>query len=132
MNGFKRKILLIDDDRVLTGIVRTALEKVDFEVLTAQDGAEGINLALHQRPDLILLDLLLPKMNGYQVLRELKKNPATQNIPIVYLSAQDGEAEKYWAIEMGADDYVSKPFDIFHLIRRIHEHLEAAEEVPAY
>lgn len=124
MNGFKKKILLIDDDRVLTSLVKMALEKIDFEVVIANDGAQGICQAIDQSPDLILLDLLLPKMNGYQVLRELKNNDRTRNIPIVYLSAQEGEAEKYWAAQMGANDYISKPFDIFNLIQRIHQQLE--------
>lgn len=100
-------ILLIDDDEKLCALMRDYLSPQDMEVSIALKGADGLRLAREEHCDLILLDLMLPDMNGLEILRELRR---TSSVPIIILSAQDSEADRVAGLEMGSDDYISKPF----------------------
>ncbi len=112
----KSRILVVDDDRNIRQLVRLYLEKDGFEVHEAETGDKGLDAFRKQPPDLMLLDLMLPGMDGWQVCREVRK---VSNIPIIMLTAKDETFDKVLGLELGADDYVTKPFDPKELIARI-------------
>ncbi|MFZ5806084.1 MAG: response regulator [Verrucomicrobiota bacterium] len=113
------KILVIDDEPDVVDIVAINLKSSGFEVLKALDGAEGLRLAQQEMPDLILLDLMLPKMSGLEVCNTLKKDPTTEKIPILMLTAKAKPQERIEGFEYGADDYIPKPFSPRELILRV-------------
>lgn len=117
------KILVVDDEKNILELVRFNLEREGYQVLTALDGAQGLELARKETPDLIVLDVMLPEMNGIEVCRELHQDAATKNIPIVMLSARAEELDRVLGLEMGADDYVTKPFSPRELVARIKARL---------
>ncbi len=108
----KKKILLVDDEPDIQVIISGRLTALGFEVLIAKDGQEGLDLARKESPDLILLDLMLPKLDGYKVCRMLKFDKAFENIPVVIFSAKGSDADKKLAEQVGADAYMVKPFDL--------------------
>lgn len=113
----KQRILVVEDDlSILTGLSMN-LNFEGYEVLQAQDGREGLRKALDERPDLLVLDVMLPELNGYEVLQELR-NRGIQ-VPVVVLSAKGLEADKILGLDLGADDYVTKPFGLQELLARI-------------
>src|SRR5690625_4977372 len=114
------KILVVDDEQPIADILKFNLEKEGYEVIVAYDGEEAINLALEEKPDLILLDIMLPKKDGNEVCREIRK---TENMPIIMLTAKDSEIDKVLGLELGADDYVTKPFSNRELIARVKANL---------
>jgi len=114
MNEFAR-ILVIDDDRQIVEVVAACLKGEGYAVSHAYDGEEGLRLALDTRPDLILLDLMLPKRSGLDVVRALRQT----NVPVVILSARDSETDRTVGLELGADDYVTKPFSARELMARV-------------
>ena|SRR3989338_2294085 len=119
-----KKILLVDDEKDLVSTLRTLLEAKGYEVISATDGLEGLEKAKKEKPNLILLDVMMPNLNGYQVCRALKKDPNFKHIPIVMLTAKAQESDKFWGIESGADDYVTKPFDSLNLLEKIKNNLK--------
>ncbi|MBQ2732429.1 MAG: response regulator transcription factor [Opitutales bacterium] len=123
------RILIIEDDEAIRDVVRYTLENNGFEnVLVAADGAEGLALATRERPALILLDLMLPKIDGLEVCRRLKRNEATREIPIVMLTAKSEESDIVLGLELGAVDYITKPFSAKVLVARIRAHLRQVFE----
>src|SRR5690625_5097673 len=110
------KILVVDDEQPIADILKFNLEKEGYEVIVAYDGEEAIELALKEEPDLILLDIMLPKKDGNEVCREIRK---THQMPIIMLTAKDSEIDKVLGLELGADDYVTKPFSTRELIARV-------------
>lgn len=112
-------VLLIEDEANITQLIRYNVEQAGFRLLAARDGEEGLRLVERDRPHLILLDLLLPRLNGLDVCRRLKQRPETREIPIIMLTAKAAEADKVQGLELGADDYVTKPFSPRELIARI-------------
>ena len=112
------KILIIEDDRVIARGLEQNLIFEGFDVLVAEDGEPGLELAVDRIPDLILLDLMLPRMNGFEVLRELARLEI--EIPVIVLTARAEEADKLRGLGLGADDYVTKPFSLKELLARIH------------
>lgn len=119
------KILIIEDDASIQMGIKTFLESEGLEVFTAGDGEEGVNSALENRPDLITLDLMLPKMNGYDVCKELRSKGI--KTPIIMLTAKTDELDKILGLEIGADDYMTKPFSIRELHARIRAQLRRLE-----
>jgi DNA-binding response OmpR family regulator len=109
-------ILLVDDETSILDVVRYNLEKSNFQVITARDGLEALRLAQSEKPDLILLDLMLPGVDGFEVCRRLRSE---SNIPIIMLTARDEEVDRVVGLELGADDYVVKPFSTRELIARV-------------
>lgn len=107
----KKKILLVDDEPNIQMIVGARLAAMGFEVLIAKDGQEGLDLAREELPDAILLDLMLPKLDGYKVCRMLKFDKAFEKIPVIIFSAKGSDADKKLAEQAGADEYMVKPFD---------------------
>lgn len=119
-------ILIVDDETDLVAVLRFGLEADGFAVIDAGDGEEGLRRARQDRPALIVLDLMLPKLDGYKVCRSLKYDERYRSIPILILSARSGEQNRRLALEMGADGFVSKPYDMRDLIGKIREKLGIA------
>ena len=115
----KAKILIVDDEKNILEAVKYNLEKEGWAVSTAADGAKGLDAARAQLPDLILLDWMLPEMTGLEVCRTLKQDAKTRHIPIIMLTVKSDETDKVLGLEMGADDYVTKPFSPRELVARI-------------
>lgn len=121
------KILIIEDDDAIREVVRYALESNGFkDVLEAADGDEGLAVALRERPTLILLDLMLPKTDGLEVCRRLKREESVRDVPVVMLTAKGEESDIVLGLELGAVDYITKPFSTKVLVARIRAHLRQA------
>ena len=114
------RILLIEDDLNLTELVRYNLERDGYDVSLAEDGEEGLMMAMEQPPDLILLDWMLPNLSGIEICRRLRRNAELANVPIIMLTARTEEGDRVRGLETGADDYVTKPFSPRELIARIN------------
>lgn len=121
------KILVVDDEQPIADILKFNLEKEGYEVLVANDGETAIELAEESRPNLVLLDLMLPGKDGNEVCREIRK---TQTMPIIMLTAKDSEIDKVLGLELGADDYVTKPFSNRELIARVKANLRRHQQEP--
>ncbi|MEO0452893.1 MAG: response regulator transcription factor [Verrucomicrobiota bacterium] len=125
-----KKILLIDDEPDVLDLVEVNLKSSGFKVLSAQDGEEGIRKARTDQPGVIVLDLMLPRMSGLEVCKILKKDPATMGIPVIMLTAKSDEVDRIVGLELGADDYVTKPFSPRELVLRIKSVLRRASTEP--
>ena len=124
-------ILLIEDEADVADLVRYHLKKAKYRVLHALDGAEGLAMVQQERPDAVVLDIMLPRMNGFEVAKKLKSDPTTESIPVLILSAK-GEAEsRIKGLELGAEDYLPKPFSPRELVLRIKALLRRSSSVPA-
>jgi two-component system response regulator VicR len=127
-----KKILVVDDEKPISDIVKFNLAKEGYDVYTAYDGEEALEKVTEVEPDLILLDLMLPKMDGLEVAREVRK---TYDMPIIMVTAKDSEIDKVLGLELGADDYVTKPFSNRELVARVKANLRrgatATKEVEA-
>ncbi len=116
-------VLIVDDEPFIVETVRFALEQAGYACLLAYDGEEAMRIARAQNPGLILLDIMLPKLNGFQICRLLKFDEKYRHIPIVMLTARAQERDRLLGTETGADAYVTKPFEIPELLRVIERHL---------
>jgi CheY-like chemotaxis protein len=123
-NG-KRKILVVDDEPNVRKLLRTLLKK-KFTVLEAEDGSQAVNVASTEKPDLILMDIMMPKMDGYSSCYALKSKPATRSIPIIMLTAIDLRLNLQLSREIGADGYITKPFNSRDLLDNITQVLATA------
>jgi two-component system response regulator VicR len=119
------KILVVDDERPIADILKFNLEKEGYEVICAFDGGEALRMAFEEQPDLILLDLMLPVKDGMDVCREVRSRLQT---PIIMLTAKDTEIDKVLGLELGADDYVTKPFGTRELLARVKAHLRRTQK----
>jgi two-component system, OmpR family, phosphate regulon response regulator PhoB len=113
-------VLVVEDEADVVDLLRYNLTKAGFSVLVAGDGLEGLNIARQQRPDLIVLDLMLPAMDGYSVCRVLRKDSGIESVPILILTARGEPDERVRGLETGADDYLTKPFSPRELVLRVH------------
>jgi two-component system alkaline phosphatase synthesis response regulator PhoP len=113
------KVLLVEDEANIRQLIRYNLEKENFQVLEASDGLQGIILAKVEKPDLLILDLMLPGADGLEVCRTLKGNALTADLPIIMLTARSEEVDKVIGLELGADDYMTKPFSPRELVARV-------------
>ena len=120
----KKTILIVDDEKPIVDILVYNLQKEGYDTLEANDGELAVKLALEKKPDLILLDIMLPKMDGLAVCKRIRH---TLNVPILMLSAKDEEIDKILGLELGADDYVTKPFSVRELMARVKANLRKAE-----
>ncbi len=115
----KKKVLVVDDEKDIVDILKYNLEREnEFEVLTAKDGREALEHA-ESLPDLILLDIMMPEVNGFEVCKQLKNNAATSKIPVIFLTAKENEIDEILGLEIGADDYISKPISPRKVLARI-------------
>jgi len=117
----KKKILVVDDETDLVEMITLRLEAGDFIVIKAYDGQAGLDLARTEKPDLIILDLMLPKIDGYKVCRMLKFDEKYKNIPIIIFTARTQESDVRLGEEVGADAYITKPFDSDILLNKIKQ-----------
>jgi two-component system phosphate regulon response regulator PhoB len=124
----KRKILIIEDDRDIVEMLEYNFQEEGYETIAALNGEEGIALAGKESPDLIILDIMLPIMDGFEVCRTLKNDERAAHIPIIILSAKSQETDKVVGLELGADDYVTKPFSPRELIARTRAILRRGRE----
>jgi two-component system alkaline phosphatase synthesis response regulator PhoP len=114
----QKKILVVDDEKGIVGTLKLSLESDDYNVVVAFTGDGAIRKAHSEVPDLILLDLMLPDMTGYEICNKLRKDPATRSIPIIMLTGL-GETGRIAGLDLGADDYITKPFDLNELKAKI-------------
>ena len=122
------KILVVDDEASIVNIISFNLKKEGYEVITAGDGETGLELALREKPDLVLLDIMMPQMDGYEVCRKIREK---SNVPIIMLTARADEVDKVIGLEMGADDYVTKPFANRELMARVKANLRRTLAIEA-
>lgn len=122
-----KKILIIEDDTNIVELLKFNLEANGYDVQVAYDGKQGIDSAININPDLVLLDIMMPIIDGIEVLNRLQRENATKNIPIIMLTAKSSEMDKIIGLEIGADDYVTKPFSISELIARVKAHIRRSE-----
>ncbi len=115
------KVLICDDEPYILESVTYIVEKEGFEVITAEDGEEGLNLARAEKPDVVFLDVMMPKMTGIEVCKALKSDPGTKNMHIIMLTAKGQDSDHEQANEVGADEYMTKPFSPRKLRQRLHE-----------
>lgn len=123
------KILIIDDEKDIIDLLSYNLEKEGYSIISAFDGPQGKALAINSKPDLIILDLMLPGIDGLELCRVLRKHPDTSSIPILMLTAKSEEVDKIVGLEIGADDYVTKPFSVREIVARVKSILRRVQPV---
>lgn len=123
-----KKILVVDDEQSIVTLLQYNLQQAGYEVVTAMDGQEGKDLAVLEKPDLIVLDLMLPKLDGIEVCKQLRQQKVS--IPILMLTAKDDEFDKVLGLELGADDYMTKPFSPREVVARVKAILRRTQFMP--
>ncbi|HOW36572.1 MAG TPA: response regulator [Candidatus Omnitrophota bacterium] len=124
ISGAGKKVLTVEDDVTQRTMIQKTLEKCGYEVLSAEDGVQGLEVAQNQKPDLILLDVIMPKMRGDEVCRRLKASDATRNIPVIFLTSLDTPKDIISHYELGGDIHLTKPINPKELIKQIEITLE--------
>ncbi|HEY7727706.1 MAG TPA: response regulator [Candidatus Eisenbacteria bacterium] len=122
----KGKILVVDDEIYIVHILDFSLGMEGYEVVTALDGEQALEKVKSERPDLIVLDIMMPKLDGYEVCKTIKGNPDTAHIPVILLSAKGRNVDQKMGFDVGADDYITKPFSPRKLVERINQLLGQA------
>jgi two-component system alkaline phosphatase synthesis response regulator PhoP len=123
----KKTILIVDDEKDIVDLLSYNLTKDGFTVITARNGRDALDRA-RQKPDLIILDVMMPEMNGLQVIQELKKEKSTASIPVILLTAKGSETDEIVGLEVGADDYIVKPVKMGKIVARVHAALRRKEQ----
>lgn len=124
VNKDVKTILIVDDEQAIIDVLKFNLLKEGYRILEAKDGLTGLNMALEEKPDLIMLDIMLPKLDGLSVCKRVKNSC---NIPIIILTARDTEIDKIVGLELGADDYITKPFSVRELVARVKANIRKAD-----
>ena len=119
----KAKILIVDDEPFNVDVLQQELEDLNYQILTAANGQEALDKIRSQQPDLILLDLMMPVLDGFAVLSQIKADSDLRDIPVIIVSAADDSKSIVKGIKQGADDYITKPIDAAHLVKKVKEHL---------
>ncbi len=122
-------ILIVDDSRTAIAVLRKTLEPTGYTVLSALNAEEGIEIAKNDKPDCILMDIIMPGLNGFQATRILRKEPLTQHIPILIISGNEQATEKYWGLRVGANGFLGKPVDRSELFHLLGEHLPEVQVI---
>lgn len=127
----REKILVVEDDASILKGLKMNLELEGYSVIAAEDGEKGLALAWEEHPDLVILDIMLPKMNGYEICKEIRRRKI--DVPVLILSAKNTEIDKIMGLDLGADDYIAKPFSLRELIARVNAFLRRrrSSDVPA-
>jgi two-component system, OmpR family, phosphate regulon response regulator PhoB len=125
-----QKILIVEDERDIADLVGFNLERAGFQVLKAHDGITGADMAINQRPDLVILDLMLPGKDGYGVFKELRRDSRSRDIPVIMLTARAQTEDRIQGLEAGADDYLTKPFSPKELMLRVQAVLKRSDGPP--
>ena len=119
-----KKILIVDDEQDIVESLKFVLEAADFNCYTADNGEDGLRLAKELTPDLIILDVMMPKINGYKISRLLKYDAKYKNIPILMVTARSQEEDKLIGEETGADEYITKPFELDEVVKKVEQYLK--------
>ena len=117
------KILVVDDSPTDLALMTAPLMEAGYQIITAVDGEEALEKAISEHPPLIVLDVILPKKNGFQVCRQLKTSPETQDIKIIMLTSKTQDSDRFWGLKQGADEYMTKPFDDEELLDNVAKYL---------
>lgn len=117
------KILIVDDVPTDVALMKMAIAGLGHTVLVANNGIQAIDLVKQEKPNLVLLDIVLPKMDGFQVCRKIKRDPETAHIPIILVSSKTQESDKFWGFKQGANDFLSKPFANKVLVELVNKHI---------
>ncbi len=125
-----KKILVVDDEKDIVDLITYNLEKEGYAAIKSYDGESALDLVKTKKPDLVVLDLMLPGLRGMEVCKLIRKNPETEALPIIMLTAKGEQLDKILGLEMGADDYITKPFNVRELIARVRAVLRRAEVRP--
>jgi two-component system alkaline phosphatase synthesis response regulator PhoP len=125
----KQQILVVDDDKEIARLLRGYLEKAGFGVLVAYDGQTAVHTLRREKPDLLVLDLMLPDMDGYDITRLVRSDDALRHIPVIMLTARVEDSDKIVGLELGADDYVTKPFNPAEVVARVRAQLRAKDRL---
>ena len=125
-NTVKSKVLVVDDEPSISRTLSYRLRASGFEVFVANDGVEGLESVYANSPDLVILDIMMPRMNGYEVCQRLRIDPHFKNLPVIMLTAKAQKLDQKWGTRIGANAYMTKPFDSKELIAKMHELLEKA------
>jgi DNA-binding response OmpR family regulator len=123
-----KKIAIIDDEEAMVQLLSVELESEGYHVLTAGNGVSGLKLIQDKQPDLVLLDIMMPGLNGYEVIKSVKEDPSVCDIPIIMLTARSHDEDIQRGLDLGADDYVTKPFHAGLLVKRISTLLKIVED----
>src|SRR5262245_28826961 len=113
------RILIAEDSHTVVEVMRRALAPLGHEVLVVDDGEEAERRVAEQKPDLLILDIIMPKKNGFQVCRALRQNQQNRNLRILVVTQMDRESDRYWGMKQGADDYLTKPFDAKYFVEKV-------------
>ncbi len=119
-------VLVIDDSTIVRVILAEYLESSGFEVIEAIDGIEAIEQIQNHRPDLVITDIVMPRMNGYELCRWIKSDPRTKGIPVMMCTAKDEDFDRYWGLKQGADAYIAKPYRPLEMVNAVKHLLEIA------
>jgi CheY-like chemotaxis protein len=125
------KILIAEDERDIRDLIAFTLKFAGYDIVTASNGEEAVQLTKQELPDLVITDVRMPKMTGYEACKQIKADPATQHIPVVFLSAKGQEAEVQTGLDSGADEYLLKPFAPDQLTRKVADILATVKGKPA-
>ena len=124
-----KRILVVDDDPDIRSLVKNAIIMKGHEAIAAGDGFSAVTLAIKYRPDVVVLDVMMPKMSGFQVCQNLRARPEFQATPILFLTAKDNPQDEAWGKKVGADEYITKPFEIHQVVAKVEEMLERVQEI---
>ncbi|MBV1921920.1 MAG: twitching motility response regulator PilH [Pseudomonadales bacterium] len=119
------RVLIVDDSPTETYKFKEILEKHGFEIITAENGADGVSVARQELPDVVLMDVVMPGLNGFQATRQISKNEETKHIPVIIVTTKDQETDKVWGRRQGASDYLTKPVDEAKLLETIKRVMDA-------
>jgi twitching motility two-component system response regulator PilH len=119
------KILIADDSATAAAVLRKALAPLGHTILVAADGAEAEKAIKDERPDLLILDIIMPKMNGFQLCRSIRSDPDLKDLTIIVVTSMDRESDRYWGLKQGADEYLVKPVDPSLLVDKVRHYLES-------
>lgn len=122
-----KKILAVDDEKHIVRLLKTNLERVGYEVVTANDGREALQKVVEEHPDLLVLDVMMPYMDGFEVLQNLRRNPSTRDIPVIMLTAKAQDADVFKGWQSGVDCYLTKPFNPMELLSFVKRIFDGGE-----
>jgi twitching motility two-component system response regulator PilH len=117
------KILIAEDSATAAAVLKKALAPMGHTILVASDGEEAERQITAERPDLVILDIIMPKVNGFQLCRSIRQNPALADLKVIMVTSMDRESDRYWGMKQGADEYLTKPVDIDLLKSKVRRHL---------
>ena len=124
-----QQILVVEDSPTVLYRTKKMLTDAGYAVLTAADGEEAMHLVLEHKPSLVLLDVILPKLNGYQVCRQIKSSPEIAVIPVIMITGKAKDSDRHWGIEQGADEYITKPFEAEDLLAAVGQFVPKGSEI---